>query len=175
MNTSYFAFLRQVWAHLVRPYWTSEDRWIATGLLSGHLILMGLFIYITVQLNYLNNDIFTALQDLNVNACLRLLGIISIYSCFAISFFTLKAYLLQNLQIRWRKWMTQHFVDAWMQDKRYYALQLKGDGTDNPDQRIAEDIHHFIDRTLNLSLGLFQQIVTLISFLGILWFLSGTL
>jgi len=175
MKTSRFTFLRQIWTHLIRPYWTSEDRWIALGLLGGHLALMGFFIYITVRLNYLNNDLFTALQEFNSSAFFRILGTLCIVAIFSILSFTLKFYFLQNLEIRWRKWMTQHFVNSWMQDRRYYTLQLKGDGTDNPDQRIAEDISQFIYKSLNLSLGLLQQIVMLISFLGILWSLSGTL
>ena len=172
MNLS---FLRQVWTQLIRPYWTSEDKWMAFLFLSGHLFLMGLFIYITVKLNYLNNDIFTALQELNFEAFLKFLGITSIYAFFAIVCFTTKHYLLQHLQIRWRQWTTDHFVNAWMDNKRYYSLQLEGDGTDNPDQRISEDTRSFINTTLGLTLGLFQQLITLFSFLGILWHLSGTL
>ncbi len=175
MKTSFFAFLGHVWTHLIRPYWTSEDRWIAAGLLGGHLALMGFFITITVWLNYWNNDFFTALQELNKEAFFRLLGIFCILAFFAIVSYMIKLYLLQKLEIRWRKWMTLHLIEHWMKDKRYYTLQLKGDGSDNPDQRIADDINQFIDKSLNLSLSLFQQAVTLVSFLGILWSLSGTL
>ncbi len=172
---SHFKFLGQVWTHLIRPYWTSQDKWIAMGLLGGHLALMGLFIYITVRLNYWNNDLFTALQNLNSQAFFHLLGVFCILAFFAIIFYMLELYLLQNLEIRWRQWMTHHLTETWMQEKRYYILQSKGDGTDNPDQRIAEDVYQFIDRTLNLSLGLLQQAVMLVSFLGILWSLSGAL
>jgi len=175
MSTMNLSFLRQVWTHLIRPYWTSEDRWMAFLLLGGHLALMGLFIYITVQVNYLNNDIFTALQEFNFDAFLKFLGITALYACVAISCYTLKHYLLQHLEIRWRQWMTDHFVNAWMNNKRYYSLQLEGNGTDNPDQRISEDTKSFINGTLSLTLGLFQQLVTLFSFLGILWYLSGSL
>jgi putative ATP-binding cassette transporter len=71
--------------------------------------------------------------------------------------------------------MTQHLLERWTHNRRYYTLQLKGDGTDNPDQRIAEDTHHFIDSSLSLSLGFFQQVCTLVTFLGVLWVLSGVL
>lgn len=175
MSTTNLSFLRQIWTHLIRPYWTSEDRWMAFGLLGGHLFLMGIYIYITVVINYINNDIFTALQEFKLNTFLSCLGILSLYACLAIACFTTKHYLLQRLNIRWRKWMTEHFVNGWMANKRYYSLQLEGNGTDNPDQRIAEDTGGFIDKTLTLTLGLLQQVVMLGSFLGILWSLSGTL
>lgn len=87
----------------------------------------------------------------------------------------LKSYLLQKLEIRWRHWLTHHFLENWTKDRRYYALQLQGKGTDNPDQRIAEDIIQFIISSLTLSIGFLQQAVMLISFLGVLWGLSGTL
>ncbi len=175
MKPSFPTFLRQVWTHLIRPYWTSEERWVAAGLLGGHVALMGLFIALTVYLNYWNNDFFTALQELNKGAFFHLLGIYCILAFFAIIFYTSKLYLLKNLEIRWRTWMTQHLLEHWMKDKRYYALQLQGNGSDNPDQRIADDINQFIDNSLNLSLSLLKEIVTLFSFLGILWSLSGTL
>ncbi len=172
MNLTFF---RSVWTHLIRPYWTSEEKWTALGLLGGHLILMGFFIGASVYLNYWNNDFITALQELNTQAFFKLLGIFSLLASCAILCFIFKIYMLQTLEIRWRGWMTKHFVEVWTKDKRYYALQLTGNGTDNPDQRIADDTHQFISTTLGLGLGMFQQVVTLVSFLSILWALSGTL
>lgn len=175
MNLSRFTFLRQVWTHLIRPYWTSSDRWIALGLLGGHLILIGGFIAINVRLSYWSNDFYTALQELNSSAFIYLLGIFTLFAFLAITTFMIKAYLLQILEIRWRQWMTQHLIESWTHNRRYYAMQLQGDGTDNPDQRIAEDTTQFIYNTLSLGLGFFEKTITLISFLGILWSLSGTL
>lgn len=175
MNRSTFSFLRQVWTHLIRPYWTSEDKWKAYGLLGGHIALMGIFIAITVRLNYWNNDFFMAIQALDGSAFVYLLGVFSIFAFFAIISSMLKLYLLERLVIRWRQWLTNHFLENWVMNRRYYNLQIKGDGTDNPDQRIAEDIFQFINITLSLSIGLFQQIVMLVSFLSVLWTLSGTL
>lgn len=175
MKQNCFSFLRQVWIHLIRPYWTSEERWIAFGLLGGHLALMGFFIALTVRLNYWQNDFFTALQDLNGAVFFNLLGIFCILAFFAISAFLLKTYFLQKLEIRWRTWMTHYLIENWTHNRRYCTLQLEGNGTDNPDQRISEDIFQFINRTLPLSIGLLKEVITLGSFLGILWSLSGTL
>lgn len=175
MNRATFSFLRQVWTHLIRPYWTSEDKWKAYGLLGGHLALMGVFIAITVRLNYWNNDFFMAIQALDGSAFVYLLGIFSIFAFFAIISSMLKLYLLERLVIRWREWLTDHFLQNWVMNRRYYNLQIKGDGTDNPDQRIAEDVYQFINTTLSLGIGLLQQVIMLIAFLSVLWTLSGTL
>ncbi len=175
MNRSNLSFLRQVWTHLIRPYWTSQDKWKAYGLLGGHLLLMGVFIAITVRINYWNNDFFMAIQALDGGAFIYLLGIFSVFAFVAIISSMLKLYLLQKLIIRWREWLTKHFIENWTKNRRYYNLQIKGDGTDNPDQRIAEDVHQFINTTLALGIGLLQQTIMLVAFLSVLWTLSGTL
>ena len=71
--------------------------------------------------------------------------------------------------------MTDSYLRAWLADRVYYRMQLTGSPTDNPDQRIAEDLKLFVDDTLGLSLGLLNAVVTLVSFVGILWGLSGPL
>ena len=78
-------------------------------------------------------------------------------------------YLNQWLQIRWRRWMTAHYLGEWLQDANHYRMQLQGDAADNPDQRIAEDVKLFVERTMDIGLGLLNAIVTLVSFVVILW------
>src|SRR6185503_14157087 len=82
-------------------------------------------------------------------------------------------YYQQMLTIEWRTWLTERFLENWMKDQAYYRMQLLDRGTDNPDQRIQEDLRQFVDYTLSLSLGLLSAVVTLVTFLGILWTLSG--
>ena len=86
-----------------------------------------------------------------------------------ISFTVYGVYLRQMLQIRWRRWLTQHYVDMWLRDRSYYRLELSGKRTDNPDQRISEDINGFVSQTLILGLGLLESVVTLAAFAVILW------
>src|SRR5438445_3215645 len=52
-------------------------------------------------------------------------------------------------------------------------MQLQGDAADNPDQRITDDVKLFVDQTLELGVGLLSAIVTLASFVIILWGLSA--
>jgi vitamin B12/bleomycin/antimicrobial peptide transport system ATP-binding/permease protein len=69
--------------------------------------------------------------------------------------------------------MTREYLDHWLAGANHYRMQLLGDAADNPDQRIAEDINMFIERTLAISVGLLSAIVTLCSFVLILWTLSA--
>jgi vitamin B12/bleomycin/antimicrobial peptide transport system ATP-binding/permease protein len=82
-------------------------------------------------------------------------------------------YLNQWLQIRWRRWMTKIYLSHWLERATHYRMQLLGDAADNPDQRIAEDIRLFIERALTIGIGLLSAIVTLASFVVILWALSA--
>ena len=84
-------------------------------------------------------------------------------------------YLRQILHIRWRRWLTEHFLHRWLDDQQYYRMQLDQSVTDNPDQRISDDLDSFATMSLGLSLGLLSSFVTLVSFLSILWVLSGAL
>jgi len=82
-------------------------------------------------------------------------------------------FLNQMLRIRWRRWLTELYLHRWLDHRAYYRLQLTGPNTDNPDQRIAEDVRDFIDSALALSLGLLSSVVSFFSFIFILWTLSG--
>src|SRR5579875_421299 len=88
------------------------------------------------------------------------------------SLFALSA---QVLQIRWRRWLTERYLRHWLDEQAYYRMQLNRAVTDNPDQRISDDLDAFAASTLALSLGLLSSVVTLVSFLSILWTLSGAL
>src|SRR5882762_6928282 len=79
------------------------------------------------------------------------------------------------LQIRWRRWLTERYLQAWLADGAYFRMQLAAGETDNPDQRIAEDLQLFVSGTLGLAIGGLRAVVTLVSFVAILWGLSGSL
>ena len=170
----YRGFAREFWA-LVRPYWWSEERWVARGLLAAVIGLNLGLVYLNVLFNDWNGAFYNALQDKNYDEFLRLLlhfcGLAAAYIVVAVY----QLYLSQMLQIRWRSWLTERYVDAWLGERVYYRLQLAGNPADNPDQRIAEDLKGFVANTLTLSLGAINAVVTLVSFTGILWGLSGAL
>jgi len=172
-----FATLATVW-RIAGPYFRSEDRW-AGRLLLGAVIAIELSIVgITVLLNSWNANFYNALQDKNWDAFVYQLGYFSILAAAFILLAVYQLYLNQWLQIRWRRWLTQRYLDKWLSSANHYRMQLLGDSADNPDQRIAEDVKQFIDGgasqlgILTIGLGLLNAIVTLASFVAILWKLS---
>ena len=164
--------LALIW-RLARPYFVSEDRWAGRILLGAVIAIELLIVAINVMLNQWNNRFYNALQERNWdNFVWELLFFCALAAAFIV-LAVYKLYLNQWLQIRWRRWMTRQYLDRWLANANHYRMQLLGDAADNPDQRISEDINLFIDRTLTLTVGLLSAIVTLFSFIVILWTLSA--
>jgi vitamin B12/bleomycin/antimicrobial peptide transport system ATP-binding/permease protein len=160
---------------MIRPYWSSDDRWAARGLLLGVVLLTLGMVYLTVLLNQWNNAFYSALQDKNMAAfrgqLFRVTYLITIFIFLAVY----QVYLNQMLEIRWRRWLTDRYLRAWLSDDAYYRMQLQATETDNPDQRIAEDVQLLASHTLGLFTGGLRATVTLVTFVAILWGLSGSL
>jgi vitamin B12/bleomycin/antimicrobial peptide transport system ATP-binding/permease protein len=167
-------FLKAFWK-LAKPYWVSEQRTKGLLLLAAVIGLALALVYINVQINLWNNDFYNALQDRKMDDFYRLLLRFTLLAFAYIGIAVYRFYLQQMLQIEWRTWLNERFLGEWLRDRAYYRLQLLERGTDNPDQRIAEDLNLFVTNTLSLGLGLLSAVVTLVSFVAILWTLSGTL
>ena len=163
--------VRDAW-RLAKPYWVSEEKWSARGLLLAIVVLNLGNVYISVRLNEWNNAFYNALQKLDGSEFFRQLGIFCLLAAVFIVMAVYALYLSQMLQIRWRRWLTRRYLGAWLADRAYYQLELKR-ATDNPDQRISEDLNQFTSYVLTLSLGLLTSVVSLASFLVILWGVSG--
>jgi putative ATP-binding cassette transporter len=170
-DTARRQIMRDAW-RLAKPYWTSEEKWSAWGLLLAVIALNLGNVYISVRINAWNNAFYNALQAFNSGELFRQLSTFCILVAFAIAMSVYALYLNQMLQIRWRRWLTRRYLGAWLADHAHYQLQLR-DTTDNPDQRIAEDLNQFTAYALSLLLGLLTSGVSLVSFLVILWGLSG--
>jgi putative ATP-binding cassette transporter len=164
--------IRNAWA-LTRPYWFSEDRWAAWGLLLVVIALNLGIVFINVLLNKWNNVFYNSLQDKNYDVFVQQLFRFTWLAGSFIIVAVYQLYLNQMLQIRWRRWLTERYLGAWLADTAYYRMQLVAGETDNPDQRIAEDLRLFVTGTLGLAIGGMRAGVTLVSFIAILWGLSG--
>lgn len=174
MTETLRAFLRDFWT-LAGPYWSSEERWRARGLLFVVVGLSLFQVFLLVQFNTWYKDFFDALQEYRQADFLPLIGRFALLAAVFIGAAVYRTYLRQMLQIRWRRWLTDRMVSDWLRDRAYYRMGLAPGATDNPDQRISEDLRLFVEQTLMLSLGFLSQLVSLASFAVILWSLSGVL
>jgi len=164
---------RAVWI-LIKPYWNSEEKWTARGLLVSVIALALGLVYLDVLFNEWNRDFYNALENKDYAVFREQLWRFSYLAFIYIAVAIYRVYLTQSLQMRWRLWMTRQYLDEWMSNQAYYRIEQTR-SADNPDQRIAEDLNYLTSGTLDLSLGLLSSVVSLLSFVGILWSVSGPL
>jgi putative ATP-binding cassette transporter len=185
---SFTTFVRQVWA-LSLPYFKSEKKWKARGLLLAIVALNLAAVYMLVLINDWNRLFYDALQNKDEVVFWRELGRFAYLAFAYILIAVYRFYLTQLLEIGWRAWMTGHYLERWLSNHAFYRLELARyaqpasplEGQpgapqplpDNPDQRIQEDLNLFTSYTVSLTMGLLNSVVTLLSFVGILWTLSG--
>jgi len=167
-------FWKNFW-HLSKPYWTSEDKWIALALLSAVIYLNVLQVKLLVVFNYWQQAFYNSLQAFQMRFVVLSLIEFVIILILAIIIFTYINYFGGLLTNRWRKWMTHQYVSQWLDHHVAYSMQMLSKRMDNPDQRISQDLSEFPALILNLFSGLFNSLLTLFSFSIILWKLSGDL
>ena len=160
-------------ARLTRLYWTSSDAPKGGLLLAATVALELGTVYGNVLLSDVQRRIFDAFQDKQMAA---FTSAIALFLGIALGFVfvsTYRIYLRQALEIRWRHWLTDHLIKEWITAHAYCQIELHRKATDNPDQRIAEDVREYVLSALGLSLSLLSAVATLVSFAAILWRLSG--
>ncbi|KVE98790.1 ABC transporter ATP-binding protein/permease [Burkholderia vietnamiensis] len=159
---------------LIKPYWVSSEWKVAWGLLFTIIAINLCVVWINVKLNKWNAQFYNALQSKDVHEFPNLL---IQFSALAFGFIILAVYgryLRQMLGFRWRQWLTDRFLGQWLGDRAFYRIE-RDHLADNPDQRITDDLQSFATTTLALSLDLLSTVVTLVSFITILWSLAGAL
>ncbi len=186
---NFSAAISDAW-RLAKPYFSSEERGKAIGLLAAIIAMNLAMVGFNVLLNYWNKDFLNAIASKNVHDFVALLfwywrapgsgivmpgftPIVVVYLLLAVYAF----YLNQMLQINWRQWLTRHYVQKWLGNQTFYRLSLitpANSPVDNPDQRIADDVNQYVASTLSLGLDFISNFVTLVSFIGILYTISGS-
>ncbi len=165
--------LRQFWGIAV-PYWRHEEKWKATGLL---ILLVALLLGQTgfaVLFNEQTGEFTSALAAHDserfwraIRWCLALVaGAVPIYAFYY--------YVRDTLGNHWRRWLTNRFLAGYFRDRHFYELNARAD-IDNPDQRIAEDINTFTQRSLFFLLIFIGAALQLIAFSQVLWSIAHEL
>jgi putative ATP-binding cassette transporter len=167
-------WLKDSWS-LTKPFWVSSIKYKAIFLLIVTIACSFTQVGVSVYLNKLNAKLFNAIQDYDEAEYLRILFQLIYIIAALVVIMVLKYCSNVILEIKWRKWLTNFYLDSWFKNKAYYNSRFSKDYTDNPDQRISEDIREFINLTMGLFLGILTSTTSLISFSVILWGLSGNL
>jgi putative ATP-binding cassette transporter len=154
------------------PYFQSEVRWKARLLLAGIVAVELALVYLFVLTNQWNALFYNSLEERAWEAFLWALLLFMGLTAAMVVLVVAQYLLGQSLIIHWRRWMTERYLDRWLAQGRLYRIQFVGKNVDNIHFRIANDVFLFIQLTLELGTGLLSSIVTLASFIVILWGLS---
>jgi len=165
------ATLKMVWRIAV-PYFHSEDKRAGRWLLAAVIAIELASVADDVLLNWWRNRFYNALQEKDWDGFVREMIVFCVLAAVAVFLAVYQLYLNQWLQIRWRNWMTRRYLDGWLHGANHYRMQLQGDAADNPDQRLTDDVKLFVAQTLGIATGLLNAVVSLVSFVLILWGLS---
>jgi len=143
---------------------------LGKGLIMALVVLNQAQVGISVRLSFFNRDFFDAIQTKNESAFWQLLVYVFCFWAAVYVISMLVEMLLENvLKIRWRDWLTERYAGAWLSHGGLYRMNLIGDGADNPDQRIAEDVRSYLNLTYSYSVSVLSTLSNLVSFSIILW------
>lgn len=162
------------WWRIATPYFRSEEWPIALVLLVGAVGLTFGAVGLEVLFNDWSRRFYDGLQNKDEAGFWREITTFSWLAAMYITVYVARAVVSPYLRLRWRRWLTRRYLAHWFDDRGYYRIELERK-IDNADQRIAEDLRQLGEYTMTLFLGFLQAAATLISFIFILWTLSGPL
>jgi len=160
---------------LIKVWLTAPDRGDARMLIILLLVLTGVQVGIQIAFNLWNRDFFNALENRDGTAFQAQIVKFFILAGLSMGTAVYQLYVKQLIQLRWRGWLTNHLLGNWLRDGRQYQLEMAGEGADNPDQRIADDVRLACDLAVHFVTGVLTSVLMLTAFVGILWTLSGAL
>lgn len=159
---------------LASPYWREDEKWSAWGLLALLVLLLLGLTQFAVLFNEQTGEFTSALAAHDeerfweaIKFCLGLL-------VAAVPTYAFYYYVRDRLGINWRRWLTHRFLGNYFGHRRFFELNAIT-GIDNPDQRVAEDISTFTQRSLYYLLVIISSILQLIAFSTVLWSISKEL
>lgn len=160
---------------LIKLYWQSDQRSRAYLFYAVILLMTIVLVGLDVAFSYWSNYFYNSLQAYNMRSTMYGIGIFIGLATFFIVLQVYRYYISQFFGLRWRRWLTEQFINRWLENRDYYYLEMFDERTDNPDQRIQEDINALVSFTISLSMGLISAITTFIGFIFVLWELSGVI
>ncbi|WP_373462085.1 ABC transporter ATP-binding protein/permease [Calothrix sp. FACHB-1219] len=167
-------FFHKFWA-IAQLYWFSKEKWGAIFSIFMLLALLQLTTQINVVANNQQGNFVSALADKDTQ---RFWTSIGIFIGLRISLAVVRVwytYVRFKPILAWRLWLTNHFIEKYLNKRSFYEINTLKKEIDNPDQRIAEDIQGFTEVSISIFLDLFNTCLQVVAFSGVLWSISPTL
>ena len=162
---------RRAWSRFVtlaKPFFQSELRWRAVGMLALLLTLLLTVGGLNVFNSLVGRDFIDALANKQASLFFRLSILYAAMFVLLAVVAVFARFVEERLAVLWRAWLTQHLIEKYLAKRAYYRMQTRGD-IDNPDQRITEDVKAFTGTTLSFMLIVLNSTLALFGFSGVLW------
>ena len=169
-----FRWFREFYG-LAAPYWASPAKWFGLACVSGAVAAIFGVVWFTLRMNSWYSEFYGNADKMAAGAFFHALFVYVVLTTVWSFVNHGGGYLRSRLTIHWREWMTRRFLALWLKSGRHYLCGLTQQSTDNPDQRIAQDVQLFVSNTIYLTLRTFERLLTLVSFAAVLWSLSGSI
>lgn len=168
------ALMRRFWRS-GRQFWSGNQRRIAWIMTAAVVVLVVAQIAISYRINVWNREIFNALEKKDGAAVLYQSGLFIPLAAISIAIAVAVVWARLRTQRRWRAWFTEHVGDRWLDNGRYYQLNLVKGEHQNPEYRLTEDMRIATEAPVDLAVGILTAFLTSITFIGVLWSVGGSL
>ena len=158
---------------IAMPYWRSKESFAGRLQFIGILLFTSGTIFLAKQFNDWYKEFWDNVQNYNMDGFYGGLYLFLFLATLHVCNEVYKSYVISALSIRWRRWLTTHYTERYLNESTYYRLQLTDQKTDNPDQRIAEDLSSFVTLTIGIVVRMITSTAMLVTFSIILWGLSS--
>ncbi|NJN03936.1 MAG: ABC transporter ATP-binding protein/permease [Leptolyngbyaceae cyanobacterium RM1_1_2] len=169
-----FSVFGRFWA-IAKGYWFSDEKWKARGLLLVVVVCLLAYTGLSVLLNNKRGVMISALSAQNESRFWQTVSVFIVVLVLYAPLLAAYTYLRDRLGLEWRRWLTNHFVNQYFENRAFYQLNQSAPEIDNPDQRIAEDVRSFTQESLTFVLIIVDSLLEVIAFSGVLWGISRSL
>jgi len=168
------ALISRFWA-TARGFWLEEARLTAWALTFGLIAIVLTQLFVQYRLNIWNRDLFNAIEKKAGDAVLTQALVFVPLALATVALAVAAVYARMKMQRDWRAWVTDRIMSRWLAHGHYYQLNLMSGEHHVPESRITDDTRIATDPPVDFSVGIFQSIVTAVTFIGVLWVVGGSI
>jgi putative ATP-binding cassette transporter len=166
--------LKQFWL-VASQFWRGRAKRTAWFLTASLLVTIAVQLVIQYQLTVWNRTIFDALENKNSEVVLFQAMIFPVIAVASVASWVVLVYLRMTTQRRWRRWLAGHLTDRWLNEGRYYQLNLVKGDHENPEYRMAEDLRLATESPVEFVVGIVSATLSALTFIVVLWTIGGSL
>jgi putative ATP-binding cassette transporter len=156
-------------------FWGRKGDRLAWPLSIGLLLLVLLTVAAQYGINVWNRAIFDALEKRESERVLWLAGVFFPLAAAAVGLGVVNVYARMSTQRRWRAWLSDHVLDDWLKNGRYYQLNLVSGDHQNPEGRLTDDLRVATDAPVDFAVGVTTASLSAVTFIYVLWTIGGAL